>query len=80
DDDEKDPDEEDKKKDEDSSDVGPATPNEDGDLIYDSVIDGRTPYMDVYDEYYEKILELLTSGELTEEEREILENYFNILN
>ncbi|MCH5163365.1 MAG: hypothetical protein J1G38_07795, partial [Clostridiales bacterium] len=42
DDDEKDPDEEDKKKDEDSSDVGPATPNEDGDLIYDSVIDGRT--------------------------------------
>lgn len=51
-----------------------------GDIVYDSVIDGKTPYMDVYDEYYQKALELLTSGTLTDEERQIIENYFNILN
>lgn len=76
-DDEKDPDEDDKK---DDSEVGPANPDENGEIVYDSVIDGKTPYMDVYDEYYKKVLELLTSGDLTEEERTVIENYFNILN
>ncbi len=77
-DDEKDPDEEEEK--DESSETGPANPDENGDIVYDSVIDGKTPYMDVYEEYYKKVLELLTSGELTEEERIIIENYFNILN
>lgn len=74
----KDPDEEDKKDEE--SDEGPAHPNEDGEIVYDSVIDGKTPYMDVYDEFYQQVLDRLTSGDLTEEERIIIENYFNILN
>ena len=58
---------------------GPAHPTEDGEIVYDAVIDGETPYMDKYDEYYESVLELLTSGDLTDEEREKIENYFNIL-
>lgn len=63
-----------------SDETGPAHPSEDGEIIYDSVIDGETPYMDVYADYYEWVLELLTSGNLSESERRIIENYFNILN
>lgn len=66
---------------EDEDDVtGPAHPSEDGEIIYDAVIDGDTPYMDVYPGYYEWAMEMLTSGNLSDDERRIIENYFNILN
>lgn len=63
-----------------SDETGPAHPTEDGEIVYDAVIDGETPYMDVYSDYYEWAIELLTSGTLSESERKIIENYFNILN
>ena len=49
-------------------------------IVTEAIIDGKTPYMDLYDEYYDRAVELLESGELTEEQRRIIENYFNILN
>lgn len=58
----------------------PSHPSNDGEIVYDSVIDGKTPYIDVYDEYYKKALELLASGNLTDEERQIIENYIGLLN
>lgn len=57
----------------------PSHPSEGGDIIYDSVIDGKTPYNEVYEEYYKKAMELLTSGDLTDEQREIIENYLDLL-
>ena len=57
----------------------PSHPSEGGDIIYDSVIDGKTPYNDVYEEFYKKAMELLTSGDLTDEQREIIENYLDLL-
>ena len=65
---------------EDDENLGPAHPTDDGDIIYDSIIDGETPYMDVYEEYYQKAMELLASGTLSDEMRQIIENYFGILN
>ena len=59
--------------------VSPSNPNTDGDTEYDSVIDGKTPYDSVYDEYYKKALELLANGNLTDEERQIIENYIGHL-
>ena len=58
---------------------GPQHPTEDGEIIYDAIIDGKTPYMDVYEEYYEKAMELLASGTLSDEMRQVIENYFKIL-
>ncbi len=77
--DKKDPEEEDKEN-EDSSNNGPSHTDDDGNIVYDSVIDGKTEYMEYYDLYYEDVLQLLTTGDLTEEQRRIIENYFNILN
>ena len=71
-------DDDEEKKDEEVS--GPARPSEDGDILYDTVIDGKTPYDEVYDAYYEKVLELLTRGDLTDEQRQIIENYFKLIN
>ena len=59
---------------------GTANPGEDGDLDFWTVIDGETPYTEVYDKYYEWAIEMLTSGNLTDSERQMIENYFNILN
>ena len=76
-------DEEDDKKDEDEEEAEankPSHPSADGEIVYDSVIDGKTPYIDVYDEYYKKALELLASGNLTDEDRRIIENYIGLLN
>lgn len=66
--------------DEDETISGPAHPSEEGEIIYDSVIDGKTPYMDVYEKYYDWAMELLSSGTLSDEERQIIENYFKLLN
>ena len=78
-----DPDEE--KKDEESGDKEEASkpshssPN-DGEIVYDSVIDGKTEYDTVYDKYEREALEqLLASGDLTDEERQIIENYIGLL-
>lgn len=76
---EDDEDEKDEEKDEAEANK-PSHPSNDGEIIYDSVIDGKTPYIDVYDEYYKKALELLASGNLTDEERQIIENYIGLLN
>ena len=82
----KDPSEEEEDKDDnegDKEDEGessaPSHPSEGGDIIYDSVIDGKTPYNEVYEEFYKKAMELLTSGDLTDEQREIIENYLDLL-
>lgn len=58
---------------------GPSRPGEDGKLIYDTVLDGKTPYIDVYDDYYEWAVEMLTSGNLSDSERQMIENYLKIL-
>lgn len=71
------PDDGDKDKDKDSA--GPAHPSDNGDILYDSVIDGKTPYDTVYDEYYEKALGALASGNLTDEQRDIIEKYLELL-
>ena len=59
--------------------VSPSNPNVDGELVYDAIIDGKTPYDEKYDEYYQKALELLANGNLTDEERQIIENYIGLL-
>lgn len=76
-DDKKDEGEDDKKDDENTT--GPAHPSEDGEIIYDSVIDGKTPYDTVYDEYYQAAMELLASGNLTDEQIQMIENYLKLL-
>jgi hypothetical protein len=44
-----------------------------------TVIDGETPYEDVYDSYYTDAMEWLTDEDLSEEMRQIIENYFDML-
>lgn len=43
------------------------------------VMDGKTPYQSVFDEYYEKALEDIQNGNYTEEEAAIIKAYFDIL-
>lgn len=46
----------------------------------DMVKDGETNYKDLYDEYYRRAMEILSSGgELPDELREMLEKYFEML-
>lgn len=59
---------------------GVAHPDEEGDPAYWTVIDGQTPYTEVYKSYYEWALDMLTNGNLTDSERRIIENYLSILN
>jgi len=55
-------------------------PSEDPNTTTDNaVIDGETPYKDVYDSYYQDALDWLTSGDITDEMRQIIENYFDML-
>ncbi len=44
-----------------------------------TVIDGQTPYEDVFDSYYEDAMNWLSRDQLSEEMRRIIENYFNML-
>lgn len=47
---------------------------------YNQVIDGETHYKEIYQEYYDLAMELLASdSELTPEQREIIEAYFDYL-
>jgi|GEM_PF-5326523 len=48
--------------------------------IGENIINGETPYTDVFDQFYKDALELLTSGNLSPEMAQIIEQYFNILN
>lgn len=74
-----DPDDSDDEKDKDKEDES-GTPDDGGELTFWTVIDGETPYTEVYDQYYQWAMDMLTSGNLTDSERAIIENYFNILN
>ena len=44
-----------------------------------NIIDGATDYRDIYEQYYEEIMQILNSGELTEEMKEFLKTYFDSL-
>jgi hypothetical protein len=44
-----------------------------------TVIDGETPYEDVYDSYYQSAIDWLSNDQLSEDLRRIIENYFKIL-
>lgn len=72
--------EEDKDKEKDEESSAPSAPPSEGDIIYNAVIDGKTPYNEVYEKYYERVLELLESGAFTDEQRQVIEKYFNLLN
>lgn len=54
-------------------------PNDPNTNSENTVIDGETPYEDVYDDFYEDAMEWLTGDQLTEDMRRIIENYFKIL-
>jgi len=54
-------------------------PNDPDTTSENMVIDGETPYEDVYDSYYEEAMDWLTSESLPEEMRQIIENYFDML-
>lgn len=56
---------------------GANPPPTDGDVKYDSVIDGETSYKDV--EYEEQFKELLESDTLTDEQRKAIEDYLEFL-
>lgn len=53
-------------------------PGEGGEVI-DKVIDGTIPYLDVFDEYFKKAMEEAENGELSEEMKEIIRRYFDML-
>jgi hypothetical protein len=44
-----------------------------------TVIDGLTPYEDVYDSYYENAMSWLTSESISEEMRRMIQGYFDML-
>lgn len=79
-----DQDSDDEKKDEEEQEKpegsGSAAPGDDGELDFWTVIDGKTPYTEVYKEYYEWAMDMLTNGNLTDSERRMIENYLSILN
>ncbi len=59
----------------------PSSPGGGGEYIdYNQVLDGETHYRTVYEEYYEWVMEQLSSdGKLTPEQREMIEAYFDLL-
>lgn len=65
------------------SDDRPSPPNDNAGGKYenhDQILDGETYYRDLYEDYYQKMMEYLASGEeIPSELREIIEAYFNIL-
>jgi hypothetical protein len=54
----------------------PGTPNN---QLDNTVIDGQTPYTDVYDEYYQNAMDFLSGETLSEEMRKMIQNYFRML-
>jgi tetratricopeptide (TPR) repeat protein len=58
---------------------GDGDPGDPNNQQENTVIDGETPYTDVYDEYYQNAMEWLASEDISEEMRKIIENYFKML-
>jgi len=54
----------------------PGTPNN---PLENTVIDGQTPYKDIFDEYLQNVMNYLSSENLSEEMRRRIENYFRML-
>ena len=53
---------------------------DDSELESDTVIDGDTPYLDVFEEYYEQILEYLANNEdIPDDLREAIEEYLEMI-
>lgn len=50
-----------------------------GNLDSETVIDGQTPYLDVFEEYYEDILEYLENNEVPDDLREVIEKYLEMI-
>ena len=49
------------------------------DIESETVIDGETPYLDVYDEYAELIKGWLESGDIPDEYKELVEKYLELI-
>lgn len=45
----------------------------------ETVIDGETPYLDVFKEYYDEIMDYLASNDVPEDVREVIEKYMEML-
>ena len=66
---------------EDGDGTNPPPTFDDGNLESDTVIDGETPYLNVYEEYYEEIMAYLSGNEdIPEDIREIIEKYLEMIN
>lgn len=50
-----------------------------GDLESETVIDGNTPYLDVFEEYYEEIVDYLANNEVPDDLREVIEKYLEMI-
>lgn len=50
-----------------------------GNLDSETVIDGQTPYLDVFEEYYEEIIEYLENNEVPDDLREVIEKYLEMI-
>ena len=59
---------------------GNPSPNPDDGSLKDTVIDGQTSYKDLFDKgYADELRELLESGTLTDEERQLIQDYLDSL-
>jgi tetratricopeptide (TPR) repeat protein len=54
-------------------------PGEPNNQQENTVIDGQTPYKDVYDSYYDDAMAWLSEENISEDMRRIIENYFKML-
>ncbi|MCH5156519.1 MAG: hypothetical protein J1G02_01420 [Clostridiales bacterium] len=64
------------------SEIGGSTPpQQDSDGVHDTVIDGETSYKDVFDDngYSDDIQDKLESGELSDEDRKVMQDYLDSL-
>ena len=50
-----------------------------GNLDSETVIDGQTPYLDVFEEYYDEIVEYLENNEVPDDLREVIEKYLEMI-
>lgn len=77
----KDPQEEGQLPDDNEDQSGNQTPDTDDGSVRDTVIDGKTPYEEVFDDgYSDELNDKLEDGDLTDEDREIIQDYLDTLN
>lgn len=55
-------------------------PSDDGDDSYGKVIDGETSYKDVIDDYNNDAQDKMESGDLDEDTRDVIQDFFDMLN